>query len=107
ELVSLDSALKAGDNEILIVAKNTGNSPNAAGLIFQASIQLPVGRAWGRPSEKPEASARDTTVNEPALPAQDQTMTIATNEDWQWTTAIPDAKGRFPTPDDASAKDAK
>jgi hypothetical protein len=70
ELVSLDSSLKAGDNEILIVGKNTGNSPNAAGLIFQASIQL----------------------------ADGSEQTIASNEDWEWTTVIPDAKGRFPTP---------
>jgi hypothetical protein len=78
ELVSLDSSLKAGDNEILIVGKNTGNSPNAAGLIFQASVQLIDG----------------------------STQIIATNEDWEWTTAIPDAKGRFPNPDDTAAKDA-
>jgi hypothetical protein len=70
ELVSLDSATKVGDNEILVVAKNTGNSPNAAGLIFQTSIQLAGG----------------------------EVQTIATDENWQWTTAVPDARGRFPTP---------
>jgi hypothetical protein len=78
ELVSLDSSLKAGDNEILVVCKNTGNSPNAAGLIFQASIHLADGAE----------------------------QSIASNEEWEWTTAIPDAKGRFPNPDDA-AKDGK
>ncbi len=82
ELVSLDAQLKAGDNEILIVAKNTGNTPNAAGLIFAAAIKLTDGTE----------------------------QTIATDSDWEWTTTLPDARGRFPAPPanqpDASARDS-
>lgn len=70
ELVSLDAQLKSGDNEILIVAKNTGSAPNAAGLIFAASVKLTDGTE----------------------------QIIATDSDWQWTTTLPDARGRFPTP---------
>jgi hypothetical protein len=70
ELVSLDSQLKAGDNEIVIVGKNTGNAPNVAGLIFQASVKLADGTE----------------------------QTIATDSEWEWTTTLPDARGRFPAP---------
>lgn len=84
ELVPLDAQLKAGDNEILIVAKNTGNSPNPAGLIFAASLKLLDGTE----------------------------QTIATDSTWDWTTTLPDARGRFPTPSagqpgEATKTDAK
>jgi hypothetical protein len=70
EVVALEPYLKAGDNEILIVGKNGGQQPNAAGLIFEASLKLADGTE----------------------------QTIATGSDWQWTTAQPDAKGKFAKP---------
>ncbi len=38
EAVNLQGALKKGENEILIVAKNAGSGPNAAGAYFEAEI---------------------------------------------------------------------
>jgi hypothetical protein len=70
EIVPLDAYLKAGSNEILIVAKNAGRAPNIAGLIFEASIKL----------------------------ADDRDINVATAADWQWTAAQPDAKGKFKEP---------
>jgi Protein of unknown function (DUF1549)/Protein of unknown function (DUF1553)/Planctomycete cytochrome C len=67
EVVALEPQLKAGSNEILIVAKNAGRQPNAAGLVFEARIK-----------------GNDNSA-----------LTIATNADWQWTAAQPDARGRF------------
>jgi hypothetical protein len=67
ELVPLEPYLKAGNNEVLIVGKNTGRGPNAAGLIFEALIKTPDGTR----------------------------TTVATNAGWAWTTAQPDARGRF------------
>ncbi len=67
EIIPLEPYLRAGNNEIIIVAKNAGRGPNAAGLIFEAIVKLPDG----------------TETN------------IATNSAWQWTKAQPDARGRF------------
>jgi hypothetical protein len=67
EVVALEPYLKAGNNELIIVGKNAGRSPNAAGLIFEALIKL----------------------------SDDKEITIGTASDWQWTAAQPDAKGRF------------
>jgi uncharacterized protein DUF1549/uncharacterized protein DUF1553/cytochrome c len=70
EVVALDAYLKPGDNEIIIVGKNAGAGPNAAGLIFEASIKL----------------------------ADDTQTTVATSADWQWTAAQPNARGQFRSP---------
>lgn len=67
ETVPMEIALKAGANEIVIVAKNAGASPNPAALIFTAFIRLP---------DKSE-------------------QTIATGTDWEWTASIPDDNGKF------------
>lgn len=67
EVVSLASFLRAGSNEFLIVGRNAGNSANAAGLIFEARIQL----------------------------ADESHIVIATDDSWQWTSSKPDARGRF------------
>src|SRR5439155_6782540 len=72
EVVPLESSLKQGDNEILIVGKNAGRGPNAAGLIFEAAIKL----------------------------ADDKDVTVATGAGWQWTAAQPDARGKFKAPPD-------
>ena len=67
EAIPLESRLKAGANEIVLVAKNGGAGPNPAGVIFEARIQL-----------------ADGTV-----------VTIATDASWQSTQSQPDAKGKF------------
>ncbi|MBW8885425.1 MAG: hypothetical protein JF612_11790, partial [Planctomycetia bacterium] len=67
ELVPLEPYLKAGNNEILIVGKNAGRGPNAAGLIFEALIKTPDGKE----------------------------TTVATSGEWRWTSIQPDARGRF------------
>ncbi|MCA9223558.1 MAG: DUF1553 domain-containing protein, partial [Planctomycetales bacterium] len=65
--------LKAGDNEILIVAKNAGNGPNPAGLFFEARWQ----------------------------DADGETHTLATDNSWQWSAKLPAANGRYKqSPDD-------
>lgn len=47
ELVSLESALQAGTNEIVITAANGGDSPNPAGIYFEARWPNPAG-GWNR-----------------------------------------------------------
>ncbi|MFO1044678.1 MAG: DUF1549 domain-containing protein [Planctomycetaceae bacterium] len=67
EAVSLETALKQGANEIVIVAKNAGAAPNPAGLVFEARLTL----------------------------ADKSTQTIASGADWEWTSAAPDGNGKF------------
>ena len=60
--------LNVGPNEILIVGRNAGSGPNPAGLYFEARL-CDQGKI---------------------------TATIATDTEWQWTTAVPDAQGKLP-----------
>ena len=69
ETVTLESRLKAGANEILIIARNGGAAPNPAGLFFEARVRLPEGRE----------------------------EIIGTDATWQWTKSQPDGKGKFKT----------
>ncbi len=71
DLVPL-SNLKAGTNEILIVAKNGGSGPNPAGLFFEARWTDPAG----------------------------QIATLGTNATWEWTTQLPDRTGKYKSPPD-------
>jgi len=64
------SRLKAGQNELLIVAKNAGNGPNPAGLFCELRCQL-----------------EDGTV-----------AVIATDATWEWTSRQPNANGRYSRP---------
>ena len=59
--------LKAGKNEIVIVAKNGGTAPNPAAVFFEARMTL----------------------------ADGSVQTLATDETWQWTSAQPENKGHF------------
>ncbi len=68
EIVPLGTYLKVGSNEILIVGKNGGSGPNPAGLYFEARMR--------------DADGAETT--------------IATDDSWQWTKSLPNAKARFP-----------
>ncbi len=68
--VLITSRLKAGPNEIVIVAKNGGAGPNPAGLICEL---------------------RATT-------ADGQTLSLGTNEQWLHSKSLPDAKGKYKKP---------
>ena len=64
----LDGRCKAGPNEIVVLARNAGDGPNAAALFFEARISLAGGEA----------------------------LTLVSDPDWQWTSAVPDAAGKLP-----------
>jgi hypothetical protein len=66
EVVSL-AALKPGKNQVLVVATNGGNAPNKAGVYFEARLTFADGRR----------------------------QTITSDESWEWSKSLPDAKGRF------------
>ncbi len=67
ESVSLENAIKKGDNTFLIVAKNAGNAPNPAAVFFEARWQ----------------------------PAKGEPQSISTDATWEWTKSQPDGKGKF------------
>lgn len=69
EAVDVGRHLRAGKNDILIVATNGGAGPNPAGLYFEAHLQL----------------------------ADKSKLTVATDDSWQWTAAVPNAQGAFAT----------
>lgn len=62
--VLLKPVLKKGKNEIVVVAANGGNNPNAAGLFFEARLKL----------------------------ANGETLTIVSDASWDWNSAIPKGK---------------
>jgi mono/diheme cytochrome c family protein len=67
EAIPLETKLKAGANDFVLVAKNGGTAPNPAGVIFEARIKLSDGT----------------------------TETIATDATWETLKSPPDAKGKF------------
>ena len=67
DVIPLTSRLKAGENTLLIVAKNAGNAPNPAGLIFEARLTQADGSA----------------------------SSVGTDDSWEWTSKLPNAKGRY------------
>lgn len=69
EPVLLTNRLQAGKNEITIIAKNGGNSPNPAGLIFEAR----------------------------AYPAKGDFQSLGSTADWKWTSQEADRNGKFKT----------
>jgi hypothetical protein len=64
----LTSYLRPGENEFLLVGRNGGNAPNAAAVWLQAFLR--------------DANGKD--------------ITIATSRSWEWTAAVPNAKGVLP-----------
>lgn len=68
EPLQLENRLKAGSNELLIVATNGGAGGNPAGLFFELRIETTEGA-------KP--------------------LVVGSDESWQWTSTRPDARGRF------------
>ncbi len=69
--VRLEGVLKAGPNEIMILARNAGDSPNAAGLFFEGKISTAGG----------------------------EQLALSSDAQWEWTAAVPDASGKLPTKD--------
>ncbi|MGE0608547.1 MAG: DUF1549 domain-containing protein [Pirellulales bacterium] len=67
EIVALETFLRAGENELVIVAKNGGAGPNPAGLILEARLRLP----------------------------DESEQAIGSDETWQWTVAVPNGQGKF------------
>ena len=66
EAESLAGVLKAGENEILVVAKNGASAPNPAAVYFEVLAEV-----------------------------DGKTETIATDKSWQWTAKTPDGRGKF------------
>jgi hypothetical protein len=52
EAVPLTAHLKTGDNSIVVIAKNAGSGPNAAGLFFQAHLKFADGKEQTVASDK-------------------------------------------------------
>ncbi len=71
--VTLADHLRRGTNELLIVAANGGSGPNPAGLYFEGRAILAGESAGGAKREE----------------------LLRSDESWQWTAALPDAKGHF------------
>jgi hypothetical protein len=71
ERIDLGKALQAGENELIVLARNLGDSPNPAGLFFAAEIQLDG----------------------------EQVVRLATDESWEWTSTAPDGNGSMPSSD--------
>jgi hypothetical protein len=67
DIAILTSRLKAGKNELLVVAKNGGQIPNAAALFCEVRVNLAGG------SE----------------------VSIGTDSSWEWTLKTPNARGRY------------
>ena len=67
EIIPLGVHLKAGANNLIIVAKNAGKGPNAAGLIAELRVN---GAA--------------------------ENIVIGTGADWEWSGMVPDARGKMP-----------
>ncbi|MBC8117218.1 MAG: DUF1549 domain-containing protein [Candidatus Saccharimonas sp.] len=70
QAVLITSRLKAGPNEIVIVAKNGGASPNAAGLFCEFQART----------------------------ADGETLSLGTNETWSCSKTLPDGNGKYKTP---------
>jgi hypothetical protein len=62
--VPLQNALKKGANNIIAIAKNAGNAPNAAGFFFEARLR--------------DAAGQETI--------------IATDDSWEWSAKVPAGK---------------
>ena len=70
EIWPVTHALRAGNNEVVLVARNAGDGPNPAAALCEIVVTLDDG------SE----------------------LAIGTDERWEWTTAKPNGRGRFTTP---------
>jgi len=80
EVVNLVPYLRAGQNELSIVARNGGSGTNPAGVFFAARWET---------AENNGDSGKAT--------AQAASQTLVTDASWQWTAQVPNAQGRFAT----------
>lgn len=80
EVVNLVPHLRVGQNELLVVARNGGSGANPAGVFFAARWET---------TEDDIAAAQATAT-------QVTWQTLTTDGSWQWTTQLPNARGRFP-----------
>lgn len=67
EGISLESALRSGENEVLIVGRNGGSDPNPAAIYCEILARLPDG----------------SLVN------------VGSDASWEWTSALPGGNGKF------------
>lgn len=67
-------ALAKGEHELLVVAENLGDAPNPAGLYFEARI-------FSSALPSPPGDLTETS--------------IASDTSWQWSTQLPNEKGKF------------
>jgi hypothetical protein len=96
ETVSLSNALKQGENHLLVVAKNAGNAPNAAGLFMEVrmapvageSISISTDASWLYTSAPPKGQPRKWTLNKIDWRPVTVVPTIA-----PWKSAIDDRAG--------------
>jgi hypothetical protein len=68
ESVEISRFLKRGDNEVLVVGRNAGSTPNAAGLICEIRL----------------------------IHADDHVESIGTDKTWTWSTSVPNKRGQLP-----------
>lgn len=69
----IESKLKTGNNQLLLVAKNAGSAPNPAGVYFDCLVRF----------------------------ADGTTRSVASDGSWEWTSSVPDRNGKFKQqPDD-------
>jgi len=89
--VPLHDHLKAGDNQIVVVARNAGNGPNAAGLYFQATAKLANGKEAALSSDAAwqfsPTAPKGKEGNLGQLPADFQPVTLV-NAVPVWTKAL-------------------
>src|SRR5690606_29534048 len=87
QAVLLHTLLKKGDNQLVVLATNTGNSPNPAGLFFEARLVVDDGGDDGE--EIVIASDATWTFNptEPAGGAEGRLGRIAGK--WKQATIVP------------------
>jgi hypothetical protein len=68
ERVDITNALRSGENQLVLLARNLGNSPNPAGLFLAGEISSD----------------------------QKQPVRLASDDSWEWTAAAPDDRGAVP-----------
>lgn len=66
ETRAVQTLLRSGENEVMVLAANGASSPNPAGLIVELQVKS----------------------------AADATQVVATDEQWEWSTTLPNQRGR-------------
>lgn len=82
DAVSLDGVLRRGKNDLLVVAKNGGNGPNAAGLFVEVLIMMADGR-------EQRISSDSAWEWSPTLPPAATGKYKTTPTNWKPVTVVP------------------